>query len=53
MAGEVAELSDGMGMMKSSTRSVSSVACMITDVCSRTVSGNVFDTLNYVRNYDC
>ena len=52
MPGDVADVSVGMGMMKSSVRAESACGCMITDTCSRTVSGIVFDTLNYamVRN---
>ena len=46
MAGEVADVRLGMGMMKSSVRPFSPVGCMITEVCSKTVSAMVLDTLN-------
>lgn len=48
MFGELDDVRDGKGMMKSSTKPESSdVGCMMTETCSKTVSGNVFDTLNY------
>ena len=45
--GELAAASDGRGMMKSSTNPISSdCGTIITETCSKTVSGNVFDILN-------
>lgn len=47
MLGEVDDVRDGRGMIKSSVKPGSSdVGCMITETCSNTVSGSVFDTLN-------
>lgn len=48
ICGDAEDESDGMGIMKSSFRWVeeSVVGCIITETCSRIVSGKVLDTLN-------
>lgn len=49
MSGEFDDVRDVKGIMKSSIKPDSSdVGCMMTETCSRTVSGSVLDTLNYV-----
>ena len=46
MPGEVDAVSDRRGIMKSSVIGESSGCCRITETCSSTVSGKVFETLN-------